>query len=216
MHFMVYVLVAPDVVNVESYVALVLDGSKAHPEITYPSFERPCYCVGWQASKDSFGVVDGSEQGRIWLTELKVARREQDSATEQRVLEERRHRAKEIERADPRCHQIDPECDTCHGTGKWLDTYDPYGCWDYWTIGGRYADRFPENRIPVHLLQPEDCTPSVIVTPDGYWHQSASHGGLPWPETPDDEAAWEEWEATFQALFDVHQNCLSIVVDCHN
>lgn len=206
MHFMVYVFVAPDVVDVENYVALTLDGSQARPEKIYPSFERPCYCVGWQAARDSFTAVDQSEQGRAWLADLKAARRAKDTATEQRVLEERMCRAKERERADPRWHQVDPECDTCHGTGKWLDTYDPSGCWDYWTIERRYAD----------CLAAEDRTPAVIVTPDGYWHQSASHAGLPWPETREEEAAWEEWGATFQALFDLHKDCLLVVVDCHN
>ena len=206
MHFMVYVFVPPGVSDVEKYIASALDGSAARPEIEYPNYERPCHCLGWEATNDAFRVVDRSEQGRIWLAELDRARREQDVATEQRVLTERMFRVNEIERADPRWHQVDPECETCHGTGTWLETYDPSGCWDYWTIGGRYA----------HCLPAEDRTPAVIVTPDGYWHQSASHAGLPWPETPEEEAALEEWEATFQALFDLHKDCLVVVVDCHN
>lgn len=31
-----------------------------------------------------------------------------------------------------------PDCEECHGTGKYMRTYNPQSKWDWWVIGGRW------------------------------------------------------------------------------
>ncbi|WP_394795640.1 hypothetical protein [Armatimonas sp.] len=212
---MVYVFVPPDIEEIESYVARALEGSAARPEIVYPSFERPCSCIGREAASAGYAAVDATERGKQWLEELRLARTNTDQETEQRILEQRFKLAMERKRAHPLWCLPDPECDTCEGGGTYTDTYDPNGCCDYWTVGGSYADRFPLDRVMLRELTPEERHPAVLVTPDGYWHESVSYAFLPDPETPELKASWQRWEAAFQALFEAHLNCLAVVLDCH-
>jgi len=114
----------------------------------------------------------------------------------------------------------DPECDNCHGVGRYMSTSNPDGKWDWFTIGGRWAgalydkegEQFDEN-LGANSRKVSEITTRIfhsVITPDGEWHESATLGwfGI----TRNENTSWDE---ELESILKEYKDCIGVLVDFH-
>jgi hypothetical protein len=124
----------------------------------------------------------------------------------------------------------DPECEDCHGSGKYMTTYNPNSKWDWWVIGGRWDGVIrslesiddgiggfnfgPEyhmlERNTIVLRDIEDVTPYTIITPDGKWH---ARGEMGWFGMSSHDK--DDWEDVVKEIYELYSENIAVGVDCH-
>lgn len=128
----------------------------------------------------------------------------------------------------------DPDCTSCHGTGKYPTTYNPMSKWDWWRVGGRWDGKITtseeiddgqggfnfgeafesmaRNCCKVEELLQREEIPFALVTPDGTWHERANMGW--WGITTDDKDA-DVWKETVLSLYRQYKDLWAVGCDCH-
>lgn len=113
-------------------------------------------------------------------------------------------------------------------------TSNPVGHWDYYTVGdSRYTtlvadaataalgrERGWDAEVCASItrpgLIPPDLTPSVIITPDGQWHDSFDCGWTYQLSEEEQIAARNRWQAVALPLLTAHSLHLGVVLDVHS
>lgn len=207
--------------------------------ISVDPYTRDCHCIGraarnraYSAANTRVGTLD-SIRGEFWATRKQnnpySAKDEPDAyweffdAYQERMDEEwksfsRLKEYKETERDyldyAPDKFTPDPLCETCGGTGKCTDTYNPKSRWDWYQIGGRWNGELPNgaNEMPVSELLNTPYFPFAVLTPDGEWHEK---GRMGWWGTVSNEVREETWRDTVLELYCKHVDCTLVLVDVH-
>lgn len=207
-HFVVYAIVKPDE-DIESQVAELL--APFDEGIDVPEYEKPCYCIGWEAklragkqlekelgswddAREKFHLLPASEQTETnWQENVYKPRKAHEDA----IL------ATYTDKDSP-----NPTCEECHGSGIEKSTYNPRSKWDWYQIGGRWSDRLPSNKSLVQdLAEP----PYAYVTREGWFER----GKMGWFGMSSNEVSPEEWQRQFECIKKAYVNYLAITVDCH-
>jgi len=238
-HFFTVVLVQdtePDDPNRDSILEGRVENLLAcyNEDIQVDAYEEDCYCVGQEARRESqekalqeMEIGDTIADYREWFWSLKVDERpDWDdflgalSTLQSKYLQER----DDIDSPNP-------ECDSCHGTGIRMTTYNPLSKWDWWVIGGRWDGaiqgeyreshdhgfNFGEehhqieyNSIPVEKL-PEEFYPFAIVTPDGVWHEKGEMG---WFGMATNEQQDSVWLDEVRSIIEQYKNRRIVAIGC--
>jgi hypothetical protein len=120
----------------------------------------------------------------------------------------------------------DEDCEECHGTGFYMSTYNK-GCkWDWWSVGGRYSERYKEKNIPTVApcvafardLHSAGYAPFAILSPREP-HQKQRHDN--WNEQG--EMGWfaivsnenDNWQSIVLELLDKYSGCFAVLIDAH-
>jgi len=117
--------------------------------------------------------------------------------------------------------QKDSDCPECLGTGKYKTMYNPNSKWDYWVIGGRWKDMYPEidlstTAIPVkYILDNIDEYSELFgyVLPNIEW---VERGKMGWFGIVSDDTEMEDWKQEQKQLLQKYvDGYMVVVVDCH-
>lgn len=106
--------------------------------------------------------------------------------------------------------------------GNLLSTYNPKSKWDWYSIGGRWANGLVTNGgnstdedYVSEIDWEKSGTPFAFVTPNGEWHE---RGKMGWWACVSDEKAKGDWETEFRDTISELKNNKDIMVtlvDCH-
>jgi hypothetical protein len=120
----------------------------------------------------------------------------------------------------------DEACEDCHGTGTRWSRYNKLSKWDWYSIGGRYSNRYAEKCIPTVIdnvafardLHSAGYAPFALLTPREP-HQKQRHdnwneqGQMGWFAIVSDEN--DNWPAIALELLDKYSGCFAVLMDCH-
>jgi hypothetical protein len=106
--------------------------------------------------------------------------------------------------------------------GYW-STYNPDSKWDWYEVGGRWAEQLIKNKTgqmvdvcsKADLDLNHDFTTFAVVTPDGQWHERGKMGW--WAVVVDENETEDEWDKNFRERFIDSQDEATtfVLVDCH-
>lgn len=217
MHFVTHVLVPSSVVgegNIKKYIGDVL--APFDEGIEVKEYEAPCSCVGfeanmaginagWAAVKEKWESLGGDQQqGVDWGKFVDISGDIYESA-----------RAATLS-THPMFGLPNPSCSECGGTGVIRTTYNPISKWDWWEIGGRYANWWDTNSNAVLakdiLDLGDEYIPLAVIDLDGRWHSSNSVETFETSKRLDDKTNWAK-EA--RAVYASSPDSTVVVCDLH-
>lgn len=113
------------------------------------------------------------------------------------------------------------DCEECNGSGFTAKHNNPSAKWDYWEIGGGFAEGIlrdsvknspaDANIVPVNDLDLNKIpSPHDVVTPDGRWLSENDFILFSSGVIID-----ENWEETVRSVLSEHQEATLVVVNCH-
>jgi hypothetical protein len=232
MHWLTIVIIPLDTADPEANVSEALAGSSAAPNKQFPEHLRRCHCIGWEAHRFGFDQVDNAPEFEELRQSISQARQEHNEELEKQLMWQRRVAAKDLERCHPTFEKPDVDCDSCCGSGSYLESRDPAGYWDYWKIGGGWDgalepynkgkwgsnDTLKRNCALVADL-PESYSPAAIITPEGFWYETNAWLAAHEPDLqhlPEEKIEYERWEKVCRDIFSEYKDFLAVAVDCHN
>ena len=157
-HFTVIVLMPKSVENVKEEVGIMLEPYNEEKQV--PFHEIVCFCVGAKARRASYEAVDKEFGDTSKLRKLyneqypEFKHQFSKDATEKEIefwqnhweefiqLDKRNKFQDEFIKIHPLFECPDPECEDCHGTGKYFTHSNPDSQWDWYQIGGRWGGDF--------------------------------------------------------------------------
>lgn len=242
-HFVVLALVEKNEADVEGTIDTLL--APYGEEVEVPEHDTDCYCVNMEASGYARTEIEKelpieklreAFQEQVKAVCLKYGQdyskyqpnffglgngdERVDAETDKLwevMLAPRRKREEEIEKAHKKYMKPKKGCEQCKGKGKYKTTSNPDGHWDWYEIGGRWADYLPndKDRIPVQELidsKQKNWFPFAVVAPDGKWYQ---HGRMGWFGCSSDEMSETDWATEIMKIMKAYPNHLAVTVDCH-
>lgn len=133
-------------------------------------YTLPCPCTGahWDEAAESANQTVGTfaEIGKEWLA---IHPAERPEFREFPLAADWQRAAYEAAKSEPEYHDPKPFCEKCSGTGAWeVDWNASAPNYQFWTDfdergGGPHS--YPYEDLP------QDMEYTVIVTPDGKWHE---------------------------------------------
>ena len=238
-HFTVLVIAPKGTKNIQSYLHEVLAPFDENMEVE--EYEKECYCVGLNASKDAREKASLEFKPQFDALHSKFpnetpfnASKEFEAAFDDLQAKEQAFFDKLLA-ADPRSKIADPKCDDCKGTGIRSTTYNPDSKWDWYSIGGRWSGMFQgqvnDANTPAvfqnlsmdekdnvatgkqvkKLAQNPDFGTFAILTKGGQWLEKGKMGW--WACVSDKDKDYSAKAAdVYQSLED---DDVCILVDCH-
>lgn len=210
-HFVTYVLAPNDTTDLEAYVAEML--APYDENMRVEPYKERCWCVGREIKAMDLAYTYWNltaEDYRLKIYDLKDMVRDDieiyTAGANANLIE---WTAKMLKAAHPDKDKADPACEDCGGTGETECTYNPKSQWDWWTIGGRWADRGETLTISEALSS--DDKAFAVVTPEGAWLEKGNMGW--WGMVSDEKSDW--YKTYFQTLYQYRDTHKIIVVDCH-
>ena len=130
--------------------------------------------------------------------------------------EEKDNFIKEYMKSDPnKIEGPNKECEDCNGTGRVMSTYNPNSKWDWFAIGGRWAEMFDDGESIKTGKQikelGEKARTFAILTHDGRWIEKGTMGW--WACVSDKKKNFNEIFLEEIAKFEDDDVCY--LVDCH-
>jgi len=191
-------------------------------------YEAECPCVRYRAVLKAQEAA-ALKYGPIEIAQSQFKRQEAENpvadvqAEWARAMKERDEFVTTEAKRHRESIEPDPDCDECGGKGVVTQTSNENATWDWWQIGGCWADiledcwkngSHPAHDGSVAAIRELDLvklpTPFAIITPDGAWHAKGEMGS-------DDRISKldEDWESKSKHILSAHQDCILVVVDCH-
>jgi hypothetical protein len=174
-----------------------------------PEYDEPCWCVGSDAQNEARLAADAS-CGTLDDLRASFKNRHDDTAWGAHVKPYQDACAAALA-AHPGKDAADPACSDCAGSGTRKSTYNPKSKWDWYTVGGRWSGRIPNDACAVADL-PAGWAPFALVTPDGEWHES---GKLGWFGMSSGNVEPSAWDATVREMLAQHADAFAVLVDYH-
>lgn len=105
-----------------------------------------------------------------------------------------------------------PDCPECGGSGTYRSTYNPKSKWDWWEVGGRWSGEINDRDFGPMREVPDEAFSTDVVTPDGEWHTSGTHG---WWGTFNKELPDDEWNVKLAGFRTEYADHWVVNIDCH-
>jgi hypothetical protein len=126
---------------------------------------------------------------------------------------------RELLAVDPGAQLPDQNCNECQGTGIETSTYNPNSKWDWYQLGGRWAEIFkPFQGVTVSEFakatddEGKPFRTFAIVTPDAQWLEK---GKMLFFAIVADRKEPQEWEGMYADVLTKYADHKALFYDCH-
>ncbi len=208
-------------------------------DLEVEEYDRDCWCIGNiaalaardRARKDlNFDIEEVRKHYWALPEGLRTDEKWQLLTAEVDAL------TKKYEQAHSLYEKPDPDCEECHGNGKYKSTYNPDAQWDWYVVGGRWMGALALKPGAVgELGEPgvfrndaEDGTADIAKVKDVDWGKTGTmyailhngewieRGQMGWFGMSSNEKSKEEWDKQFaDVIAQLDPEDEVTVVDCH-
>jgi hypothetical protein len=225
MHYVLHVII-PDFISTTEIPNVIENMLKPFDyDCNIQQHETDCFCVNRAAFLESRKEVE-KECGKTFkeLEEEYFANKDTQTVPYRQYIRPYFVLVKEKMEKHPLYQKPDPDCGTCHGSGKVMVEANPNGKYDWYVIGGRwsgwltgkksddpYEDNIDDNVVSVQLAKEkalkEERIPAAVLTPDGTWYDGYSYEELPFLD--------KNWKCKYLEILGQYPDFKLVVVDCH-